>query len=125
MRILAIDYGDVHTGAAVSDEGGLMAWHSEVITTRKRAEVLRRLGGLIEAYQIDELVLGYPLNMDGTAGVRAERRRRFPKSWRKHFPSLSIFGTSGRRQWKPMIFCLLLVKTGRSGKRWSMLWRHA
>ena len=75
VRILAIDYGDVHTGAAVSDEGGLMAWHSEVITTRKR--VLRRLGGLIEAYQIDEMVLGYPLNMDGTAGIRAEKAEAF------------------------------------------------
>lgn len=85
VRILAIDYGDVHTGAAVSDEGSLMAWHSEVITTRKRAEVLRRLGGLIKSYQIDELVLGYPLNMDGTAGIRAEKAEAFSKALEEVF----------------------------------------
>lgn len=76
---MAIDYGDVHTGAAIGDSGSISAWHSEVITTRRREEVLRRLGELIEEHQIQKLVLGYPLNMDGTAGIRAEKAEKFSK----------------------------------------------
>ena len=73
MRILAIDYGDAHTGVAVSDLTGLLAGWTEVIHTRKQAEVVRRLGELIEEYRPEELVLGYPKNMDGTLGPRAEK----------------------------------------------------
>ena len=77
MRILAIDYGDAHTGAAVSDLTGLLAGYTEVIHTRKEAEVLRRLGELIREYGVEELVLGYPKNMDGTLGPRAEKAEAF------------------------------------------------
>ena len=77
MRILAIDYGDAHTGVAVSDLTGLLAGHTEVIHTRKEAEVLRRLGELIEEYGVEELVLGHPKNMDGSLGPRAEKAELF------------------------------------------------
>ena len=77
MRILAIDYGDAHTGAAVSDLTGLLAGYTEVIHTRKEAEILRRLGELIREYGVEELVLGYPKNMDGTLGPRAEKAEAF------------------------------------------------
>lgn len=77
MRILAIDYGDAHTGAAVSDLTGLVAGYTEVIHTRKEAEILRRLGELIREYGVEELVLGYPKNMDGTLGPRAEKAEAF------------------------------------------------
>lgn len=77
MRIMAIDYGDAHTGVALSDLTGLLAGYAEVIHTRKEAEVLRRLGELIEAYAVEELVLGHPKNMDGTLGPRAEKAEAF------------------------------------------------
>ena len=73
MRIMAIDYGDAHTGTAISDLTGLLAGYTEVINTRKEAEVVRRLGELISEYGVTELVLGYPRNMDGTLGPRAEK----------------------------------------------------
>ena len=73
MRILAIDYGDAHTGVAVSDLTGFLTGYTEVIHTWREAEVVRRLGELIEEYQPEELVLGYPKNMDGTLGPRAEK----------------------------------------------------
>ena len=47
MRIMAIDYGDAHTGAAVSDLTGLLAGYTETIHTRRQEEVLSRLGELI------------------------------------------------------------------------------
>lgn len=73
MRAMAIDYGDAHTGVAVSDLTGLLAGHTETIHSRKREEVVAALGRLIDEYSVTELVLGWPRNMDGTRGPRAEK----------------------------------------------------
>ena len=73
MRIMAIDYGDAHTGVAISDLTGLLAGYTTTIHSRRQEEVLDRLGSLIEEYGVEELVLGYPKNMDGTLGPRAEK----------------------------------------------------
>ena len=78
MRIMAIDYGDAHTGVAVSDLTGLLAGYTDTIHSRKKEEVLRRLGALIEEYGVTELVLGHPKNMDGTRGPGRRRRRNLP-----------------------------------------------
>ena len=77
MRILALDYGDAHTGAAVSDATGFLAGYTEVIHTRREADILRRVGELIQEYGIEEIVLGHPKNMDGTLGPRAEKAEGF------------------------------------------------
>ena len=73
MRIMAIDYGDAHTGVAISDLTGLLAGYTATIHTRRQEEVLARLEELIREYGVEELVLGYPKNMDGTLGPRAEK----------------------------------------------------
>lgn len=85
MRILAIDYGDAHTGAAVSDLTGLLAGYTEVIHSRREEIVVRRLGELIEEYGVEELVLGHPKNMDGTLGPRAEKAEAFSQTLEKSF----------------------------------------
>ena len=85
MRIMAIDYGDAHTGVALSDLTGLLAGHTEVIHTRREEEALRRLGELIDEYGVTELVLGYPKNMDGTLGPRAEKAAAFAKTLEERF----------------------------------------
>lgn len=79
MRVMAIDYGDAHTGAAVSDLTGLLAGYTQVIHSRKQEEVLSGLGRIIGEYDVTELVLGYPRNMDGTAGPRAEKAEAFAR----------------------------------------------
>ncbi len=73
MRIMAIDYGDAHTGAAISDLTGFLAGYTTTIHSRRQPEVIQALGKLIEEYGVTELVLGYPKNMDGTLGLRAEK----------------------------------------------------
>ena len=72
MRIMAIDYGDAHTGVAISDPTGLLAGTTLTIHSRKGEVVLEELCKLVEQYQVDELVMGFPRNMDGTEGPRAE-----------------------------------------------------
>lgn len=77
MRVMAIDYGDAHTGVAISDLTCQLAGYTETVHSRKREKVLERLGQLIAEYEVTELVLGYPKNMDGTAGPRAEKAAAF------------------------------------------------
>ena len=77
MRVMAIDLGDAHTGVAVSDLTGLLAGYTETVHTRKKDELLRRLREIIEEYGVEELVLGYPKNMDGSLGPRAEKAAAF------------------------------------------------
>lgn len=77
MRVMAIDYGDAHTGIAISDLTCQLAGYTETIHSRKQEKVLERLGELIAEYEVTELVLGYPKNMDGTAGPRAEKAAAF------------------------------------------------
>ena len=77
MRIMAIDYGDARTGVAISDPTGLLAGTTTTIHSRKDQVVLEELRRLIEQYQVDELVMGFPRNMDGTEGPRAELYRAF------------------------------------------------
>lgn len=77
MRIMAIDYGDARTGVAISDATGLLAGFTTVIHSRKSEQAAEELARLIAAHGVDELVLGFPRNMDGTEGPRAELYRAF------------------------------------------------
>ena len=77
MRIMAIDYGDARTGVAISDATGLLAGFTTVIHSRKAEQVATELHRLIEQHKVDELVMGFPRNMDGSEGPRAELCREF------------------------------------------------
>ena len=77
MRIMAIDYGDARTGVAISDATGLLAGFTTVIHSRRAEQVTEELRKLIEQHKVDELVMGFPRNMDGTEGPRAELYRAF------------------------------------------------
>ena len=79
MRIMAIDYGDAHTGVAISDQTGLLAGYTTTLHSRKQEAVVEGIGKLITEYGVTELVLGYPKNMDGTLGPRAEKAEAFAK----------------------------------------------
>ena len=73
MKIMAIDYGDAHTGIAISDATMTLAGFSTVIDSRKVEVVAAEIVRLIGEHGVTELVLGYPKNMDGTLGPRAEK----------------------------------------------------
>ncbi|MEA4932245.1 MAG: Holliday junction resolvase RuvX [Lawsonibacter sp.] len=77
MRIMAIDYGDAHTGVALSDPTGFLTGTAATIHSRKADVVLEELARLVKEHGVDELVMGFPRNMDGTEGPRAELYRAF------------------------------------------------
>lgn len=77
MRIMAIDYGDARTGVAVSDPTGLLAGFTTVIQSRRPEAVADELAALAKEHGAEELVMGFPRNMDGSEGPRAELYRTF------------------------------------------------
>ena len=75
MRVMAIDYGDAHTGVALSDPTGFLVGTTTTINSWRQEVVVDRLARLIEEHRPDEVVLGFPKNMDGTDGKKADLYR--------------------------------------------------
>ena len=77
MKIMAIDYGDAHTGVAFSDPTGFLTRTTTTIHSRSADVVLSELARLAKEQGAEEIVMGFPRNMDGTEGPRAELYRAF------------------------------------------------
>lgn len=75
MRVMAIDYGDAHTGVALSDPTGFLVGTTTTINSWRQEVVLDELVELIGEHRPEEVVLGFPKNMDGTDGRKADRYR--------------------------------------------------
>lgn len=76
MIILGLDYGSKTVGVAVSDPLGFTAQGVEIIRRKsenKMRQTLARIEELIAQYQVEEIVLGLPKNMNNTLGDRAEK----------------------------------------------------
>ncbi|MDP4133959.1 MAG: Holliday junction resolvase RuvX [Bacillota bacterium] len=85
MRILGIDYGDVRIGIAVSDITGLIAQSVGVISEKDDSNKVKSLEEYINMYKPEKIVLGYPLNMNGTIGERAEKSLKFKEELEKFY----------------------------------------
>ena len=77
MRIMAVDYGDARTGVAISDALGMLAGYTTVVHGRKAEVVAAEVAKIAKEHGVEELVLGFPRNMDGTEGARADLYRAF------------------------------------------------
>lgn len=86
-RLLAIDLGAKRVGLAVTDELQITVTPLETIERRSWKELLRRVAAVVESYDARALIIGLPLNMDGTSGRAAEDASRIAKNFRK---SLSV-----------------------------------
>ena len=79
-RILGIDYGDSRTGIAVSDSLGWTAQGLETIVYKGDMKMLfKRIDEIIKEYDIKTIVIGFPRNLNGTIGPRAEKTEEFIK----------------------------------------------
>ena len=77
MRIMALDFGDARTGVAISDAGGLLTGRTCVIHQWDPERAAQEAAKLAAECGAEELVVGFPRNMDGSEGARAERYRAF------------------------------------------------
>lgn len=80
MRIMGLDFGSKTVGVAISDSLLVTAQGIEIIRRKeenKLRRTLARIEELIVEYDISEIVLGLPKNMNGTEGIRAELTNEF------------------------------------------------
>lgn len=78
MRALGIDYGDARVGIAITDPLWITAQGLETIHHQGNDKiVLKRLEEILKEYDIDTMVVGMPLNMNGTKTERAEITEKF------------------------------------------------
>ena len=77
MRIAALDVGDARIGVAVSDELGITAQGIGVVRRVGGRRDLEALATMLAPYTPDRLVVGLPLNMNGSEGPQATRVRAF------------------------------------------------
>ena len=80
MRIMGLDYGSKTVGVAISDAMRITAQGIEIIRRKdenKLRQTLARIEELIEEYEVTEIVLGLPKNMNDTMGPRVEATLEF------------------------------------------------
>lgn len=86
MRIMGLDYGSVTVGVAVSDELRITAQGIETIRRKeenKLRQTLARIEELIQEYQVELIVLGYPKHLNNTVGERAVKSEEFAETLKR------------------------------------------
>lgn len=86
MRIMGLDYGSKTVGVAISDSLGITAQGIEIVrrnSENKLRQTLARLEELINEYEVESIVLGFPKNMDNSIGDRAEKTLEFKEMLQK------------------------------------------
>ncbi len=84
-RILGIDLGDVRTGIAVSDAMQMLAGGVGTITAYNDERLLNEIELHVKYYDPELIVIGYPINMDGSIGPRAQKIADFSKKLEERF----------------------------------------
>ena len=77
LRILGLDYGEKRIGAAICDELGMTAQGLPTIIRKSKKHDLDILGNLIKSYNVEKIVIGYPVRLDGSEGIQCEKVNRF------------------------------------------------
>ena len=84
MRIAALDVGDARIGVAVCDELGLTTRGIGVVRRQGGVRDLDAISRLLAPFTPEQVVVGLPLNMDGTEGPQAAKTRRFAARFAEH-----------------------------------------
>ena len=90
MRTMSLDLGSRTIGVAVSDLTGLIASGVETVRRTSPERNFARLGELIAQWDVEEIVLGYPKNMNGTIGERAKLTEVFAEELRNRFTGVTV-----------------------------------
>ena len=77
MKILAVDYGERRTGLAVSDDLGITAQGLETIVAEDESEIIALVARAAEETGAEKIVVGLPLNMNGTESEKSKKVREF------------------------------------------------
>lgn len=84
MRVMAVDYGDARTGVAVSDMSATMAGEAWVLRVNGQNALAAAIADEAVKREAGTIVVGYPKNMDGSAGPRAEKSEQLVRLLREN-----------------------------------------
>ncbi len=91
MRIMAVDYGDAHTGIAVSDPTGFIPGYTGVIDMHDPARCADLVAAAAREHGVGRIVVGRPLNMNGTSGDRIAKTEKFAALLRERVDMEVVF----------------------------------
>ncbi len=77
MKIMSVDFGDARTGIAMCDRTEFLASPLGVINEKRFDEALQKTAAAAREYGAERIVVGLPLNMNGSEGPRAQKCREF------------------------------------------------
>lgn len=86
MRILGLDFGSKTVGVAITDPLGITPQGMEIVrreSPNKLRKTLARIETIIREYEVELVVLGLPVNMDGSSGERVEKTKEFADMLRR------------------------------------------
>jgi putative Holliday junction resolvase len=114
VRVMAVDYGDVRTGLAVSDAMGSLVGEAFVVREASAGKLADIVAAEAAARRVECLVVGLPKNMDGTRGERAQKSERLAEALRAK-TALPVFLWDERRTTAEAQ--RILHEVGRFGRR--------
>lgn len=79
MKIMSVDYGDVRTGLAICDKSEYLASPLTVIHEHNMQKCAEKISEYAKSEKIELIIVGYPKNMNGSVGERAEKCKAFSK----------------------------------------------
>ncbi len=77
MKIISVDFGDARTGLAVCDKSEMLASPAGVIHEKDFDKCIQKTADAVKEHSAELIVVGYPKNMNGTLGERAEKCKLF------------------------------------------------
>lgn len=85
MRAIGMDYGSKTLGISLSDDAKILASPMETIRFKSQDELFLKIDYYFEKYQIDVIVLGNPINLDGSISKRSEETFSFKEELEKKY----------------------------------------
>ena len=95
-RVLSLDVGTVRIGVAITSPTGDFALPLETIHLKQAADPFDVIGQILEREQIHYVVVGLPLNLDGSEGPAVRRTRHFVAKLRERVPNIKVFAQDER-----------------------------
>ena len=89
-RILGVDFGDTRTGLAVSDPGRFLASGIGTVSPGGIEKTAQKVAEIAAEQKVSAIVVGFPRNMDGSEGSRAQRCLEFASLLREKLPDIAV-----------------------------------
>ena len=121
MRIMAVDYGESRTGIAVCDPTEFLASPVCIIKEKNTLKAIDKIVEKAKELKAEQIVVGHPLNMNGTRGERAEKCT-FVKEWKNCLALKQCCGTNAPPQKQHWVCYQTAAHSAKNAKKcWTQL----